>query len=81
MNNALVEKSEEAHPGKKTNAEYPRASIILSNSQCSEVWNYGACRYMNGGERGETMGSEFGGFALHWIECVGESSYGGDGEL
>ena len=49
LNDVLAEKGEEVHPGKKAIVEYPRASVILFNSEAGEVWSYGDCQCMIGG--------------------------------
>ena len=51
LNCVLAEKREEVHPGSIAITEYPRACIILYNSEAREVWRYGDCQCMIGGER------------------------------
>ena len=50
LNNILAEKIGEVHPGRKAIEEYPRACIILYNSEAGEVWSYGDCRCRIGDE-------------------------------
>ena len=50
LNSVLAIKCEEAHPGPKAIEEYPRACIILYNSEAGEVWSCGDCHCRIGDE-------------------------------
>ena len=50
LNDILAEKVEEVRPGPKALEEYPRACIVLYNAVAREVWSYGDCQCMIGGE-------------------------------
>ena len=50
LSNALSDEAAKAHPGPLDISEYPRAEVIIYNSACRKVWNYGDCRCIIGGE-------------------------------
>ena len=50
LNSVLAIKCEEAHPGPKAIEEYPRACVILYNSEAGEVWSCGDCHCRIGDE-------------------------------